>query len=100
MLAPTNATPSASVLAAFVRREPTAVRVLYRAYGRLLYAVAHRVLLRDDLAEEAVQQTFVRASQPADRLHSTRDPAPGLATIATPAAIDLYRPAAHPPTSP
>ena len=31
---------------------------MYREYGRLVYAVAHRVLGRHDLAEEAVQQTF------------------------------------------
>jgi RNA polymerase sigma factor (sigma-70 family) len=100
MLAPNNATPSASLLAAFVRRDPTAVRALYRAYGRLVYAVAHRVLGRDDLAEEAVQQTFVRAWQAADRFDITRDPAPWLATIARRAAIDVYRREGRRPTSP
>jgi RNA polymerase sigma-70 factor (ECF subfamily) len=100
MLAPTNATPSPTVLAAFVQRDPTAVRALYRAYGRLVYAVAHRVLGRDDLAEEAVQQTFVRAWQGADRFDITRDPAPWLATIARRAAIDVYRREGRRPTSP
>jgi len=100
MRSPSQTTLSPSVLAAFVRREPAAVRELYREYGRLVYAVAHRVLGRDDLAEEAVQQTFVRAWQAADRFDVERDPAPWLATIARRAAIDLYRHEARRPTSP
>jgi RNA polymerase sigma-70 factor (ECF subfamily) len=75
----------------FQRREPDAVRALYREYGRLVYAVAHRVLGRADLAEDAVQQTFVRAWQAADRIDVERDPAPWLATIAKRTAIDVYR---------
>jgi DNA-directed RNA polymerase specialized sigma24 family protein len=50
-----------------------------------VYAVAHRVLGHHDLAEEAAQQTFVRAWQAADRIDVDRDPAPWLATIAQPA---------------
>ena len=45
---------------------------MYREYGRLVYAVAHRALGRHDLAEEAVQQTFMnvwRAGRP-DRCRS------------------------------
>ena len=78
-------------LDAFRRRESGAVREMYREYGRLVYAVAHRVLGRHDLAEEAAQQTFVRAWQAADRIDVTRDPAPWLATIAKRSAIDVYR---------
>jgi RNA polymerase sigma-70 factor, ECF subfamily len=58
---------------------------LHRQYGGLVYAVAHRVLGHHDLAEEAAQQTFVRAWQAADRIDVDRDPAPWLATIAQPA---------------
>ena len=72
-------------------RDPEAVRELYREYGRLVYAVAHRVLGRRDLAEDAVQQTFVNAWQAADRFDVTRDPASWLATIAQRSAIDIYR---------
>jgi len=81
----------AAVMEAFRRRDPEAVRVLYREYGRLVYAVAHRVLGRRDLAEDAVQQTFVNAWQAADRFDVTRDPASWLATIARRSAIDIYR---------
>jgi RNA polymerase sigma factor (sigma-70 family) len=75
----------------FRRRDPIAVREMYREYGRLVYTVALRTLGRDDLAEEATQQTFVKAWQAADRIDVERDPAPWLATIAKRVAIDIYR---------
>jgi RNA polymerase sigma factor (sigma-70 family) len=78
-------------LEAFRHGDPAATRALYRAYGRLVYAVAHRVLGSHELAEEATQQTFVRAWQAADRIDVDRDPAPWLATISKRAAIDIYR---------
>jgi RNA polymerase sigma-70 factor (ECF subfamily) len=80
-----------AALAAFQRREPGAVRALYGTYGHLVFVVAHRVLRRHDLAEEATQQTFVRAWQAAGDLDVDRDPAPWLATIAKHAAIDIHR---------
>src|SRR5689334_14869328 len=86
-----------SVLEAFQRRDPDAVRALYREYGKLVYAVAHRVLGRHDLAEDAVQQTFVRAWQASDRIDVDRDPAPWLATIAKRVAIDIHRSGARRP---
>jgi len=86
-------------LDAFRRREPGAVRALYRDYGRLVYAVAYRVLGRRDLAEDAVQETFVRAWQAADTFDVEREPAAWLATIAKRAAIDIYRREARRPTS-
>jgi RNA polymerase sigma factor (sigma-70 family) len=79
------------VLVAFRRRDESAVRALYREYGRLVYSVAHRVLGRHELAEEATQQTFVNAWRAADRIDVDRDPASWLATIAKRAAIDIYR---------
>jgi DNA-directed RNA polymerase specialized sigma24 family protein len=90
--------PYASVdpdaLDALRRRESSGVRALYGEYGEygnLVYVVAHRVLGRRDLAEEAAQQTFVSAWQAADRIDVGRDPAPWLATIAKRAAIDIHR---------
>jgi RNA polymerase sigma factor (sigma-70 family) len=93
--------PSVDVhtLEAFRRRDPLAVREMYREYGRLVYTVALRALGREDLAEEATQQTFVRAWQAADRIDVERDPAPWLATIAKRIAIDIYRREARRPTS-
>jgi RNA polymerase sigma-70 factor (ECF subfamily) len=49
------------------------------------------VLGQRELAEEAAQQTFVRAWQAADRIDVDRDPAAWLATIAKRVAIDVYR---------
>jgi len=87
-----------AMLEAFRRREDGALRTMYREYGRLVYAVAHRVLHQRELAEEATQQTFVRAWQSADRLDVELDPAPWLATIAKRAAIDIHRREARRPT--
>jgi len=88
-----------AVVGAFRRGDPDAVRAFYRAYGRLVYGVAYRVLGRADLAEEATQQAFVRAWQKADRLDLERDPAPWLATITKRIAIDVHRREARRPTS-
>ena len=88
------------VLAGFARRDPVAVRALYREYGRLVYALTRRVLGRDDLAEEATQETFVRAWRAAGRFDVERDPAPWLATIARRAAIDIHRREARRPAGP
>lgn len=87
----TSGSVDRAVIEAFKRREPFAVRILYREFGRLVYAVAFRALGRHDLAEDAVQETFVRAWQAADRLDAERDPAAWLATIAKRTAIDVYR---------
>jgi RNA polymerase sigma-70 factor (ECF subfamily) len=91
MLPPTTDAPSRTVKAAFARRDPAAVRSLYRAYGGLVYTIALRILRRADLAEDATQQTFVQAWQAADRFDVDRDPAPWLATIARHVALDLQR---------
>ena len=64
---------------------------MYRAYGRLVYAVAYRVLGDRVLAEEATQQTFLKAWRAADSLEDTREMGPWLATIARRVAIDVYR---------
>lgn len=68
-----------------------AVRAVYRAYGRLVYAVAHKVLGDPGLCEEATQQTFLKAWRAAGRVDPNRELGPWLATIARRVAIDLYR---------
>ncbi len=86
-----NVVERSIMLAGFRQRDARAVRAMYREYGRLVYAVAHRALGRHDLAEEALQQTFLNAWRAADRIDVDRDPAPWLATIAKRVAIDIYR---------
>jgi RNA polymerase sigma factor (sigma-70 family) len=75
--------------------DPDAVRTVFRAYGGLVYAVAYRVLGKRGLAEEATQQTFVKAWRAAGILDENRDMGPWLTTIARRVAIDVYRTEAH-----
>lgn len=77
--------------ALFCDGDPDAVRAVYRAYGRLVYAVAYRLLGNHSLSEEATQQTFVKAWRASRRLDTNRELGPWLATIARHAAIDLHR---------
>jgi RNA polymerase sigma-70 factor (ECF subfamily) len=79
------------VRAKFRDGDPEAVRAVYRTYGGLVYAVAYRVLGDRLLAEEATQQTFLKAWRAADSLDESRELGPWLATIARRVAIDLYR---------
>jgi hypothetical protein len=85
-------------LAAFQRGDASGVRAVYEQYGRLVYAVAYRVLGQRELAEEAAQQTFVRAWQAADRIDVDRDPAAWLATIAKRVALLPRSPTSRPTT--
>jgi RNA polymerase sigma factor (sigma-70 family) len=85
----------ARVRARFRDGDPDAVRAVYRAYGRLVYAVAYRVLADRGLCEEATQQTFVKAWRAAGRVDPSRELGPWLATIARRVAVDLYRREAH-----
>ncbi|MBV9334471.1 MAG: RNA polymerase sigma factor [Solirubrobacterales bacterium] len=79
------------VRARFRDGDPEAVRAVYGAYGRLVYAVAHRVLRDRGLSEEATQETFVKAWRGARRLDPGRELGPWLMTIAKRVAIDLHR---------
>ena len=79
------------VLAGFAAGDPDAVRVVYGAYGRLVYAVAYKLLGDRGLAEEATQQAFVQAWRAAGSYDPAREMGSWLATIARRAAIDVYR---------
>ena len=67
------------------------MRAIYRSHGRLVYAVAYRVLGDRGLAEEATQQTFVKAWRAAQSFDERRELGPWLAAIARRVAIDVYR---------
>jgi RNA polymerase sigma-70 factor (ECF subfamily) len=81
----------ADLRARFRQGDPEAVRSIYRSHGRLVYAVAYKVLGDRGLAEEAVQQTFVKAWRAAQSFDEDRDLGPWLAAIARRVAIDVYR---------
>jgi RNA polymerase sigma factor (sigma-70 family) len=87
-------------LLGFRSGDPEAVRAVYREYGPSVFAVAYKALGSRDLAEEATQQTFVKAWRAAATFDPTRDLGPWLATIARRTAIDVYRREARRPTEP
>lgn len=87
-------------MARFRSGDPDAVRVVYRELAPMVFAVTYRVLGSRELAEEATQETFVKAWRAAASFDPTRDPKPWLATIARRTAIDLHRRTARRPTVP
>jgi RNA polymerase sigma-70 factor (ECF subfamily) len=66
-----------------------AVRDLYREYGRLVFTVANRIVRDRGLAEEAVQQSFVKLWQASERVDADRDIRPLLFTITRRVAMDI-----------
>lgn len=80
-----------SVRRRFRDGDPEAVRAVYREYGRMVYAVAHRVLREPGLAEEATQQTFLKAWRAAQSVDDRRELTPWLVAIARRVAIDIHR---------
>ncbi len=92
---PAQTAVGARVRARFRDGDPDAVRLVYRAYGRLVYAVAFKVLAERGLCEEATQLTFLKAWRAAGGFDPSRELGPWLATLARRVAIDLYRREAH-----
>jgi RNA polymerase sigma factor (sigma-70 family) len=79
------------VVSQFVAGDEDAVRMVYRAYGRLVFAVAYKVLGDRGLAEEATQQTFLQAWRASASFQPSKEFGPWIATIARRAAIDIHR---------
>ncbi len=77
--------------ARFRQGDPDAVREVYRSHGRLVFAVAYKVLGDRGMAEEATQQTFVKAWRASQSFDERRELGPWLTAIARRVAIDLYR---------
>lgn len=69
-----------------------AFRSLYRATSAKLFAVALRIVVRRELAEEAVQEAYLKAWRMAPSWSAmSGSPLAWLATIARNAAIDIMR---------
>lgn len=83
--------PDGDLRARFREGDPDAVRSIYHSHGRLVYAVAYKVLGEPGLAEEATQQAFLKAWRAAQSFDERRELGPWLASIARRVAIDLYR---------
>ena len=82
---------NAELVAGLEAGDDGAFASLYREYGRLVHRVAWHRLRRTDLAEDATQETMLRAWRAASRLDPARPIAPWLATVATRVAIDINR---------
>jgi RNA polymerase sigma-70 factor, ECF subfamily len=75
----------------FHRGDPAGLSRVYDEFGGLVYGSAFRVLREHSLAEEATQETFVRAWMSADSFDRSRPMAPWLAVIAKRVALDILR---------
>jgi RNA polymerase sigma-70 factor (ECF subfamily) len=64
---------------------------VYDRYTRAVWAVAMGITRADHLAQEAAQETFIRAWHAAPTYDPTRDLGPWLLTIARYTALDLLR---------
>lgn len=82
---------STRIVERFRNGDPDAVRELYDRYGRPVFSVAYRALGDRNLAEEAVQLTFLQAWRAAGRFDVDREAGPWLYAIARRVAVDLYR---------
>jgi RNA polymerase sigma-70 factor, ECF subfamily len=75
----------------FGRGDPDGLTRLYDEFGGLVYGCAFRVLKDGGLAEEATQETFVRAWLHAESFDRARPVAPWLAVISKRVALDILR---------
>ena len=87
----TVALDDAELASWFASGDADSVRVVYQTYGRLVFAIAYRVLGDTGLAEDATQQTFVQAWRAAGSYDPSRALGAWLATIAKRVAIDVHR---------
>lgn len=69
--------------------DPDAIRQIYRAYGRLAFSIAHRILNDAGLAEDATQLAFTKLWQAGSRVKPDSDVRPLLFTIVRRVAYDL-----------
>lgn len=71
--------------------DQSVARDLYQSFGKLMFAVAFRVLNNRSLAEDATQQAFVQAWNARATVDPSKDLRPWLCVIAQRAAIDIGR---------
>jgi RNA polymerase sigma-70 factor, ECF subfamily len=75
----------------FAAQDVQALAEVYDRYSRAVWAVAMSVTRAEHLAQEAVQETFLRAWRVADGYDPRRDLGPWLMTVARHASLDLVR---------
>jgi RNA polymerase sigma-70 factor (ECF subfamily) len=82
---------SGAVRTRFAGGDVDALGEVYDRYSRAVWSVAIHVTRADHLAQEAVQETFIRAWNSAATYDPQRDLGPWLLTIARYTALDLLR---------
>ena len=87
----TVALDDADLASRFASGDADTVRVVYQTYGRLVFAIAYKILGDRGLAEDATQQTFVQAWRAAGSYDPSRPLGAWLSTIAKRVAIDVHR---------
>ena len=75
----------------FVAGSPHAIRAVYAAFNKQVFTVTMSMLGNRALAEEATQQTFIKAWRRAETFDPTRPIGAWLYSIARRASIDVYR---------
>jgi RNA polymerase sigma-70 factor, ECF subfamily len=80
-----------AVLAGFRTGDVDALAAVYDRYSRAVWSVAFTVLRDRGLAEDATQETFLRAWRGAASFEADRPLAPWLLTIARRTAVDVQR---------
>jgi RNA polymerase sigma-70 factor (ECF subfamily) len=75
-----------------LRRDDSALEMLYDRYGRPVYALVLRISRQPASAEEIVQDVFLQVWRNADRYQNSRGPlGPWLFTVARNRALDFLR---------
>jgi RNA polymerase sigma-70 factor (ECF subfamily) len=80
-----------ATLRRFRDKDPEALGEVYDRYRRAVWSIAMSITRADHLAQEAVQEVFLRAWNAAGSYDPTRDLGPWLMTIARHASLDLIR---------
>ena len=80
-----------ATLRRFRDKDPEALGEVYDRYRRAVWSIAMSITRADHLAQEAVQEVFIRAWNAAGSYDPTRDLGPWLMTIARHASLDLIR---------
>lgn len=80
-----------STIVAFCNQEVNGLAAVYDHFSRSVWAVAMSVLGNRQLAEDAAQETFMRAWNGAHRFDPSRPLGPWLMTIARRTALDVHR---------
>ena len=80
-----------AVVRRFCAGDRGALAAVFDHFSRAVYSVARSVLRDKHLADDATQETFVRAWKSAGSFDPARPMAPWLLTIARRTALDVYR---------